>query len=71
MGKCALPHGAAQASYSDVFRELIKTEGRRNRRAAIWANKLATMRRTGESYSEVTCGSLSFGAQSRLAQRSR
>ena len=32
---------AAQASYSDVFLELIKIEGRRNRRAAIWANKLA------------------------------
>ena len=62
---------AAQASYSDVFLELIKIEGRRNRRAAIWANKLATMRRTGESYSDVTCGSLSFEAQSRLARRSR
>ena len=43
---------AAQASYSDVFLELIKIEGRRNRRAAIWANKLATVRRTGESYSD-------------------
>ena len=62
---------AAQASYSDVFLELIKIEGRRNRRAAIWANKLATVRRTGESYSDVTCGSLSFEAQSRLARRSR
>jgi hypothetical protein len=60
---------AAQASYSDVFLELIKIEGRRNCRAAIWANKLATMRRTGESYSEVTCGSLSFEAQSRVSAK--